>query len=301
MSMAHSFEATAQKALNESRRPLMESRLGAWKLALRRWQRDAFDAWWSEQPRDALVVATPGAGKTRFAARLAHAVLAERKVRRVLLVVPREHLKAQTAISLAQAGIRIDHRFENASGALASDVHGAAITYQQIAAAPLLYKGLTNVPTLVVLDEIHHAGDAASWGAALKEAFAYATHRISLSGTPFRSDAAPIPGVRVEPRGFDDGAVDKAPVLQREGARTGRRRLFQPTHEVARPPHFVLGRGEHLVDHGDLRRVDDRSPHEAHTLALLGRAAQPIEVAYVGVHALGRAGQPGGARRDDDA
>ncbi len=151
---------------------------------MRRWQREAFDAWWSEQPRDALIVATPGAGKTRFAARLAHAVLAERRARRIFVVVPREHLKAQTAAAMAQAGIRIDHRFENAAGALASDVHGAAITYQQIAAAPHLYKRLANVPTLVVLDEIHHAGDAASWGAALKDAFGGAVHRISLSGTP---------------------------------------------------------------------------------------------------------------------
>ncbi len=174
---------------------MMEGKFGAWKLALRRWQREAFDAWWSEQPRDALIVATPGAGKTRFAARLAHAVLAERRARRIFVVVPREHLKAQTASAMAQAGIRIDHRFENAAGALASDVHGAAITYQQIAAAPHLYKRLTNVPTLVVLDEIHHAGDAASWGAALKEAFGSAAHRISLSGTPFRSDGSAIPFV----------------------------------------------------------------------------------------------------------
>ncbi len=177
---------------------MMEGKLGAWRLSLRRWQREAFDAWWSEQPRDALVVATPGAGKTRFAARLAHAVLAERRARRIFVVVPREHLKAQTASAMAQAGLRIDHRFENSSGALANDVHGAAITYQQIAAAPQLYRQLASIPTLVVLDEIHHAGDAASWGAALKDAFGGAAHRISLSGTPFRSDGSAIPFVRYQ-------------------------------------------------------------------------------------------------------
>jgi len=169
-----------------------------WRLALRRWQREAFDAWWSEKPRDSLIVATPGAGKTRFAARLAHAMLTERIVRRVMVVVPREHLKAQTAMSMAQAGIRIDHRFTNAAGSLAPDVHGAAVTYQQVAAAPHLYRRIAAQPTLVVLDEIHHAGDAASWGAALKEAFAPAVHRISLSGTPFRSDGTAIPFVRYE-------------------------------------------------------------------------------------------------------
>ncbi|MDE2480583.1 MAG: DEAD/DEAH box helicase [bacterium] len=176
----------------------MDERLASWRLPLRQWQRDAFDAWWADRPKDALVVATPGAGKTRFAARLAHAVLSTRMARRVLAVVPREHLKAQTAMAMAQAGIRIDHRFENAHGGLAPDVHGAAVTYQQIAAAPDLYRKLLAVPTLVILDEIHHAGDAASWGAALKEAFARAVHRVSLSGTPFRSDGSAIPFVRYE-------------------------------------------------------------------------------------------------------
>jgi superfamily II DNA or RNA helicase len=195
----------------------MMERLSAWRLPLRRWQRDAFEAWEAARPRDALIVATPGAGKTRFAARLAHAALAQGAVRRILLVVPREHLKAQTALALAHAGLRIDHRFENASGALAPDVHGAAITYQQLAAAPALYRRLATTPTLVVLDEIHHAGDAASWGAALKDAFGQATHRVALSGTPFRSDGSAIPFVRYE-RGecIADFSYDYAAAL-REG------------------------------------------------------------------------------------
>jgi superfamily II DNA or RNA helicase len=189
--------------------------LRAWRLALRRWQRDAFDAWWAERPRDALVVATPGAGKTRFAARLAHAALAERVARRVIVVVPREHLKAQVAVAMAQAGLRIDHRFSNASGALAADVHGAAVTYQQVAIAPQLYRNLCGVPSVVVLDEIHHAGDAAAWGAALKDAFGRAVHRVSLSGTPFRSDGTAIPFVRYE-RGecVSDFAYDYADALR---------------------------------------------------------------------------------------
>ncbi len=175
--------------------PRAVEKFGAWRLALRRWQSEAFDAWWAEQPRDALVVATPGAGKTRFAARVAHAALSGGRVRRVFIVVPRDHLKAQTAVALAQAGIRIDHRFENAARSLAADVHGAAVTYQQVASAPGLYRRLAQTPTLVVLDEIHHAGDAATWGAALKEAFSGVEHRIGLSGTPFRSDGSAIPFV----------------------------------------------------------------------------------------------------------
>src|SRR5581483_8846996 len=52
-----------------------------------------------------------------------------------------------------------------------------------------------NRRTLVIFDEIHHAGDAMTWGDAVKEAFDPARRRLALTGTPFRSDANPIPFV----------------------------------------------------------------------------------------------------------
>jgi superfamily II DNA or RNA helicase len=171
------------------------AQLPVWRLPLRAWQREAFEAWCAARPVDALVVATPGAGKTRFAARLAHALLAERSVARAIVVVPREHLKAQVARAMAGAWIQLDDRFRNADGAIASDLDGAVVTYQQVAAAPKVFAALCRVPSLVVLDEIHHAGEEASWGQALREAFGGAKFRISLSGTPFRSDGAALPFV----------------------------------------------------------------------------------------------------------
>jgi superfamily II DNA or RNA helicase len=167
-------------------------------LPLRAWQRDAFDAWNAERPADALIVATPGAGKTRFAARLAHALLADRSVARVIVVVPREHLKAQVARAMAGAWVELDHDFRNVNRSLAGDLDGAVVTYQQVAAAPHIFAALARVPTLVVLDEIHHAGEQASWGQALRDAFDGARFRVSLSGTPFRSDGAPIPFVEYD-------------------------------------------------------------------------------------------------------
>ena len=53
-------------------------------------------------------------------------------------------------------------------------------------------------PTFVVLDEVHHAGESATWGTALRAAFDGARHRLALSGTPFRSDARAIPFVRYD-------------------------------------------------------------------------------------------------------
>ena len=162
-------------------------------MPLRAWQHEAFDTWNATRPLDALVVATPGAGKTRFAARLAHAVLADRSVSRIVVVVPREHLKAQVARAMAGALVQLDHRFRNLDRSLASDLDGAVVTYQQVAAAPHIFAALTRRPTLVILDEIHHAGDQATWGQALRDAFGHARHRVALSGTPFRSDGAAIP------------------------------------------------------------------------------------------------------------
>ncbi|MBV8644124.1 MAG: DEAD/DEAH box helicase family protein, partial [Candidatus Eremiobacteraeota bacterium] len=117
-------------------------RLHGWRLPLRAWQRAAFDGWDAGRPNDALIVATPGAGKTRFATRVAHALLRDGAAGRVVVVVPREHLKAQVARAMVGAGIVLDHRFANAQERLARDVHGAVVTYQQVCAAPRLYRQL---------------------------------------------------------------------------------------------------------------------------------------------------------------
>src|SRR5690606_26926663 len=54
--------------------------------------------------------------------------------------------------------------------------------------------------TLVILDEAHHGGDALSWGEAIREAYGSAKRRLSLTGTPFRSDDATIPFVEYAPQ-----------------------------------------------------------------------------------------------------
>src|SRR5262245_61762778 len=63
--------------------------------------------------------------------------------------------------------------------------------------------------TLVILDEIHHAGDSRSWGDGVKSAFEPAVRRLMLTGTPFRSDDNPIPFVAYEP-GADGLARSRA-------------------------------------------------------------------------------------------
>lgn len=174
----------------------------AWGTAskLRAWQAEALEQYLAELPRDFLAAATPGAGKTTFALRLAAELRARRLIDRITVVAPTDHLKRQWADAAARAGIRLDPGFRNAHGQSARHFHGVAVTYAQVAMRPALHRELTTSGrTLVILDEVHHGGDALSWGDAIREAFEPATKRLSLTGTPFRSDTAPIPFVRYEP------------------------------------------------------------------------------------------------------
>ncbi|MBJ8345057.1 DEAD/DEAH box helicase [Antrihabitans sp. YC2-6] len=167
---------------------------------LRAWQRRALTKYLSAKPRDFLAVATPGAGKTTFALRVAAELLADRTVDQVTVVAPTEHLKHQWAQAAARVGIALDSRFSNSTGQTSSDFHGVVVTYAQIAAHPTRHRVRTeNRRTLVILDEIHHGGDAKSWGEGIREAFDSATRRLALTGTPFRSDDSAIPFVVYEP------------------------------------------------------------------------------------------------------
>ncbi|SDC45273.1 DEAD/DEAH box helicase [Actinokineospora iranica] len=169
---------------------------------LRDWQRRALTKYLTRRPKDFLAVATPGAGKTVFGLRVAAELLADRTVESLTIVAPTEHLKHQWAASASLAGIPIDPNFTNSMGATSRDYRGVAVTYAQVAAHPSLHRVRTEQrKTLVILDEIHHGGDAKSWGEAVREAFTPATRRLSLTGTPFRSDDSPIPFIEYEPDG----------------------------------------------------------------------------------------------------
>ncbi|MPY77525.1 MAG: ATP-dependent helicase [Actinophytocola sp.] len=169
---------------------------------LRAWQRRALTKYLTRNPKDFLAVATPGAGKTVFGLRIAAELLSDRTIDAVTIVTPTEHLKHQWASAANNTGIAIDSNFRNADGAVSPDFRGVALTYAQVAAHPTLHRVRTeNRKTLVILDEIHHGGDAKSWGDAIREAFTPAARRLALTGTPFRSDDSPIPFVTYEPDG----------------------------------------------------------------------------------------------------
>ena len=177
----------------------------AWGTApkLRAWQTEAIRRYEQAQPRDFMAVATPGAGKTTFALTIAKKLHDAGAIQRITVVTPTEHLKRQWADAAARVGLALDPNFKNADGHHGSGYLGAAVTYAQVANKPLLHRARTEAArTLVIVDEIHHAGDALSWGDGLREAFEPAARRLALTGTPFRSDTSPIPFVRYH----EDGA-----------------------------------------------------------------------------------------------
>jgi superfamily II DNA or RNA helicase len=191
------------------------------QAGLRGWQKDAYHEYFKQPRRDFLLVATPGAGKTTYALTVAAELLARREVVTLTIVTPTEHLKHQWAESAARFGIAIDSEYKNAQGRAGADFTGVAVTYAQVAAHPMLHRQRTeNRRMLVIFDEIHHAGDAMSWGDAVKEAFDPARRRLALTGTPFRSDANPIPFVTYidEPgggkRSSSDYVYGYAPALE---------------------------------------------------------------------------------------
>src|ERR1700716_467573 len=87
---------------------------------LRAWQRKALVEYLRRREEDFLAVATPGAGKTTFALRIACELLADGTIDAVTVVTPTEHLKSQWARAASRVGIHLDPGFRNA------DIHSAS-------------------------------------------------------------------------------------------------------------------------------------------------------------------------------
>ena len=167
-------------------------------VRLRPWQVRGLAAYDEADPTDFLVTATPGAGKTTFALAVATRLMARREIDRIIVVAPTDHLRTQWAHAAARFGVDLDPTLSNSVGPVRADMRGYVTTYAQVAAAPMLHRARAeNKRSLVILDEIHHAGDGLSWGEAVEEAFQPARRRLSLTGTPFRTRADErIPFVR---------------------------------------------------------------------------------------------------------
>ncbi len=166
-------------------------------IRLRKWQKEALDLFVDSQSPDYLAVATPGAGKTTFGLTAARHHLADHPYARLIVVVPTQHLKHQWASAALNFALHLSPEWRSSDNSFPSDMHGIATTYQQVASCPDLLNRLAT-DAFVILDEVHHAGDERAWGDGVSRAFENAAKRLSLSGTPFRSDTQAIPFVNYE-------------------------------------------------------------------------------------------------------
>jgi superfamily II DNA or RNA helicase len=164
--------------------------------SLRGWQRRALVAMrtWSDGPF--LLSAAPGAGKTRPALELAREGLAAGTIGRVAVVCPTTPLTRQWAVAAARLGLRLAP--DAASPRPPRGFDGVVVTYARAASAGATWASACGPDTLVVADEAHHLGEELAWGQGFAAAFGGTSRWLLLSGTPFRSDATPIPGVRYE-------------------------------------------------------------------------------------------------------
>ena len=163
-------------------------------MQLRRWQHEAVKAaltkYETEHPHF-LCLATPGAGKTFMASRIAKELMDSGKIDLVFCFSPSVNVATSFQASIeSQLKCKLD-------GLLGSK--GRSLTYQSMPSQDLSFWSLlSQYKTLVIFDEIHHcAGDnldnANVWGQKIIQHIqGEADYTLALSGTPWRSDKVPI-------------------------------------------------------------------------------------------------------------
>jgi superfamily II DNA or RNA helicase len=158
---------------------------------------------WEDGPF--LISAAPGAGKTRPALEFARAQLNAGTIGAVVVACPTAPLTRQWARAAHDLGL--DLAPDAGSPKPPSGFHGVSVTYARVAKAPARWARTLPRRTLVIADEAHHLGEELAWGLAFAKAFQESSRWLLLSGTPFRSDATPIPGVSYDADGMAEPDV----------------------------------------------------------------------------------------------
>lgn len=178
-------------------------KLGPGTANLRPWQRDALEVVLPRVlERPVLVEACPGAGKTHFGLEVAYRLLSAGEISRLIVVTPTVGicdgwLESASAANKASPTIPLrGPRSWSPVNPIGDKFAGIVITYQGLFFAPEMILAHATDPghrTMVIFDEVHHAGARSGWGERAQGAFAESAAAIlSLSGTPFRTDRDPI-------------------------------------------------------------------------------------------------------------
>ena len=188
------------RAVRQHLRPVTDHARHPSPTGLRQWQQDVLTRMESWSEGAFLIAAAPGAGKTRPALEYARRELARGAANGVVIAAPTAPLTRQWARAAHQLGLELVP--DAASPRPPAGFHGVVVTYARIAKSPRRWAAGTQPGTLVVADEAHHLGEELAWGESFATACAQARRRLLLSGTPFRSDATPIPGVSYDTDGL---------------------------------------------------------------------------------------------------
>lgn len=168
----------------------------------RPWQANFSKAWSTRKEGEPfLLVAVPGGGKTLATLSVARDWLNAGTDRKLVIVVPSKNLQDQWQNeALKVFGIHLQQDIYKSHE---SDYHGCLPTYQWLSQNVEAFRyTVSKRPTMVIFDEIHHAGDESSYGAAILAAFEHAKERLLLSGTPWKTDGTAIPYVKYDSEGF---------------------------------------------------------------------------------------------------
>ena len=161
--------------------------------------------WIQSPPTPFLLSAAPGAGKTRPALEFAREQLKAGNAGAVVVACPTAPLTRQWARAAHELGLDLAPDCDSPKPP--SGFHGVSVTYARIAKAPRRWASSLPRRTLVIADEAHHLGEDLTWGVGFSRAFEASDRWLLLSGTPFRSDATPIPGVSYDADGLAEPDV----------------------------------------------------------------------------------------------
>lgn len=163
-------------------------------MQLRQWQSECVNGalkHFHANQRHFFCLATPGAGKTIMAAEVAAKLFEQNLIDFVLCFSPSVNISQGIQKTFSQ---RLECRFDGVIGSV-----GCSYTYQgMLSFQEDFWQLLKKNRVLVIFDEIHHCSgstleDANAWGEEiLLNIQDQAQYTLALTGTPWRSDQAPI-------------------------------------------------------------------------------------------------------------
>jgi len=163
-------------------------------MKLRQWQADCINLALKQYLNGTshfLALATPGAGKTLMASELADQLLKNNMVDLIICFSPSSIVSQDFSESLQ---LKTQERFDGLIGAI-----GRSLTYQNLQYLDVNFWQLfERYRVFVIFDEIHHCAgsnidNANAWGEQIiLNIQDKAKFTLALTGTPWRSDAAPI-------------------------------------------------------------------------------------------------------------